>query len=335
MNDGMINTATGRKPLDRTGYILPHEHIASTLQVLETASVKLIIEHYVPLYRRLAQQYGCRTVVELSPRLVAAEFGDKWRTDGNRRDSLEIYAEVSRESGVDVVLCTGFYREFSRPPYFYERSTAELADEMIRDISEGIDGSGVKAGIIKIALDSMDAAQNRKLLAAAAIAQKATGVAVSTHTCSDEVRFGTLNYLEGAGVDPSRIYLGHADSNSDIGEALALARRGCNLILTIWGITDEASIGWHHGQLPKSLSSYMARALLDEGYLGQLLVSVDYGASVKDGKLAPMLYGIDTRDSTFAFTYTVPLLKRMGFTQEQIDTVMKENPAKMLLADKR
>lgn len=91
---------------------------------------------------------------------------------------------------------------------------------MVEEILGGINGTDIKAGIIKVAIDSIDSASDCKLLEAAAIAQLETGVGITTHTCSLDVRSEVLNYLERAGVDPSRIHLGHAGAKSDIAESV-------------------------------------------------------------------------------------------------------------------
>jgi len=87
-----------------------------------------------------------------------------------------------------------------------------------------------------------------------------------------------LDLLEGAGVPPERVYIGHADDNATLPELLALARRGCNLLLTIWGITNPRTIGWSLPALPKYHSPGLVAGLVAEGHASQVLVSIDYAA---------------------------------------------------------
>lgn len=138
--------------------------------------------------------------------------------------------------------------------------------------------------------------------------------------------------MEGAGVDPDRLYVGHCDANADISEEIALAKRGCHLLHTIWGITNPALIGWHKGILLKNHSAYIVRQLIDEGFLNQILASVDYGVySMIDGNLETNVYEIPDRITTFAFTNIIPGLERLGVTREELDRIFVENPRKMLL----
>jgi phosphotriesterase-related protein len=170
-----------------------------------------------PFFTRLREQYGCHTIVEVSP------CGYRYAKD------IELWAELSRRTGVHIVGCTGYYVDVARPADFSSRAASQLADGMIKEITIGIEDTAVRAGIIKIAVSNMGP-DDRKLCLAAALAQRATGVSITTHTCDPMTRRSVLDLLEGAGVDPERIYLGHADGNATLIEWLELAQRGCNMI---------------------------------------------------------------------------------------------------------
>lgn len=330
-----VNTVRGKINVQGLGNILPHEHIVIYPLDQDKSTYEETYGHFVPIYRELVEKYNCRTVVELTPRLetIAAGQSQLPQRSGNRTN-FDLLREISQGSGMNIVLCTGYYLEYSRPDSFKYRAACDIAGEMVDELVKGINGTDIKAGIIKIAINGLDSASDRKLLAAAAIAQKETGVSISTHTCSPSARLGALDFLEGAGVDPGRIYLGHADANSEIAEAISLVKRGCSLLYTVWGISDPKLIGWTKGPLPKHHSSYLVKALIDEGYAGRVLLSVDYAASYQSGRLVTDLYDIPGRTSLYAFTFVVPSLKRLGVNQPDIDRIMMENPKKMLLQDR-
>jgi len=322
-------TISGGVPIEKTGRILPHEHLVLYPSRIEEKYYDVIKKHHIPLLKNLVNDYGCDTIVEVTARRNAdggVGPGDK---SGYIKDNINLCREICTESGINLVLSTGFYREIKRPVYFFGNTVTQLADEMIRDIEDGIDDSGVKAGIIKIAIDDMNSPADIKLLDAAAIAQKATGIAITTHTCSRDTRLGTLNHLENAGVDPERIVLGHADAHADANEILTLAKRNCRLLFTIWGITDAETIGGR-GTISAMHSADLAAILSGEGHIDKLLFSTDYTSSIEDGKLVPALYGIPDRNFCYAFTFTVPALKKVGLTDEQIDKIMVDNPRRML-----
>jgi len=253
---------------------------------------------------------------------------------------MGLAANIARDSGMNLVLSTGWYVDqyakstldvCYRPPEFRDNTAETIAQGMIDDITVGMKGTGVKAGIIKIAVTDLGSGSDRKLLKAAAIAQRETGVSISTHTSPHSVRMGTLDYLEGAGVDPGRIYLGHSDAgNGGITESLALVKRGCSVLYTIWGIFNPNTIGWGGMPLARHFSSYVTAAMVDEGYADKVLFSIDYSVNYTNGDLYYSLYDIPERSPLYAFTYAVPQLKKLGVSQEDLDTIMIDNPRKML-----
>src|SRR5262249_29517331 len=117
---------------------------------------------------KAARDAGVNTVVDLSP----AEAG---------RD-VRFSEEVSRKSGVQIVVCTG-QRLFL--PELKDRTTQQLTELFIKEIEQGIDGTGIKAGVIKAATvsDGVTVSEDR-VLRAAARASKATGVPIQTHSNS-------------------------------------------------------------------------------------------------------------------------------------------------------
>ena len=324
-----FETVLGEVYTEESGYILPHEHILSLLEIPPLERYSEVIdeahEHFVAIYKELAEKYNCKTVVECST--------SYWM-------DMELAVRIARESGINLVLSTGWYSDqyalskldvCYRPPEFNDNPAEVIANVMIDELTVGMKGTDIKAGIIKIAVSDINSDSDLKLLKAAAITHKETGASITTHTVSIASRIGTLNCLEELGVDPKRIYLGHADGgNGSICESLLLVKRGCNLIFTIWGITNPDLIGWDDFPLPKNFSSHVMAALVDDGYADKMLFSIDYSVNYRDGGLKRSLYEIPERTSLYAFTHVVPQLKKLGVSQADIDKIMIENPRKML-----
>ncbi|MHB0876271.1 MAG: phosphotriesterase family protein [Anaerolineae bacterium] len=315
----LVPTVLGPVPADDLGRILPHEHILGaygrglSLQLrFDPPPVAEIREQHLPLLQRLPE-HGCRTIVEVSP------------TGLRRREDVELWVKLSRATGINIVACTGYYVGAMRPAAFADLPATAVADGMIAEATDGILGTGVRAGIIKIAVETFDAG-DRKLCRAAAIAQRQTGLSITTHTCSPDVRLAVLDYLEGAGVPPSRIYLGHADDNATLPELLALVRRGCNVLLTLWGIQNTRRIGWVLPALPRYHSPGLVVGLIAEGHGSQVLVSIDFAAGVEDG-----YYGVEGRDYLYMYSHVLGTLRRMGAADEDIERVMRDNPRRMLV----
>ena len=272
-----IQTVTGPVDSGSLGHVLPHEHVAFYFDRMDEYTRNMAVDHHTPYCRDLVVKYGCNAMVEVTPRRVTDGSCRRPMSPGWEIADYEIQRRLTHKTGMHFIASTGYYVEGSRPAEFATMTTAALAKSMVKDIQHGIGNTGVKAGIIKIAVDDPESESDNKLLQAAAIAQKETGASITTHTCHPAIRTHTLDVLEAAGVPPARITLGHADTNSSLVEALALAKRGCMLLYTIWGITRGDLIGWRYGtDVPRYWSAYLARALADEGYLEQLMISIDY-----------------------------------------------------------
>ena len=320
-----VPTVLDEVDLGDLGRVLPHEHIASVYghwgqqqDEPDPEWEETVLAHYTPMLTRLYQEYDCRTIVEVSP---------SW---GFRRArDLEVWAELTRRTGVNIVVSSGFYTARTRPPDFADRSANDLADLIIGEATEGVAGTSVKAGIIKIAVSEFGH-DDRKLCRAAAIAQRETGLSITTHTCSPRVRHGTLDILEGAGVPPERVYLGHADDNAALPELLSLVQRGVNVLLTIWGIQNMASIGWRLPTLPRYHSPGLLAGIAAEGHGDQVLMSIDYSAGFVEGALVQDLYDVAGRTSLYMFTHVLDALRRMGVDDQTVERILRDNPREML-----
>jgi len=325
-----IETVLGSVPADSLGCILPHEHVASVYgswanwggvrtEEPNPQWEQAVLDHYTPLLTALARDFGCRTIVDATP---------KWGCSGPR--DIEVWAELSRRSGVNIVVSTGYFSRPVRPANFPDLTVSQLADEMIGDIEEGIHGTHVRAGMIKFNVSDFDP-DGVKLLKAVAIAQRKTGVPVNN--CASAHRM-VLDTLVGAGVSPERIYLGHGDTNGSIPGLMDTLRRGCNTIFTIWSIQNPSLIGWRQPVLPKFHSAELTAALLAEGYGDQVLISMDYSAMTgfdEEGRLKADLYEVPGRTYLYMFTHVLDMLRRFGVGEEAIEHLLRDNPRRMLL----
>ena len=171
----MVQTVLG--PLDATslGFTLPHEHIADGPYFLDKwpkawgGRAEFVDKAVEKL--KLVRAAGVSTIVDLSP------------YDDATRD-IRFLKEVSRKSGLNMIACTG-QRFF--PPISHvsmpARTIEGLADFFKRDIEHGIDGTDIKAGVIKIGIVGKDVTALEEMgLRAAARASKATGIPIRTHT---------------------------------------------------------------------------------------------------------------------------------------------------------
>ncbi len=154
---------------------------------------------------------------------------------GRNPDAL---VQKSRESGVHIIMGAGFYVEAVHPKDMDERSVEDLAREIVGDIVEGVESSGVRAGIIgEIGCTWPLAPNERKSLSAAAIAQRETGAAMLVHPGRHpDAPLEILGLLASGGADISRVIMGHLDRTVFEFDALqSIAASGCYLEWDLFG----------------------------------------------------------------------------------------------------
>ena len=173
---GIVQTVRGPLDASKLGFTLPHEHICVSSAGFwrewpeffggRAAFIAKVVEKL-----KAAKREGVDTIVDVTP----ADVG---------RD-VRLLEEVSRKSGVNIVACTGhwLFPSLSMSP----RTVEELTDFFVLEIERGIEDTGIKAGVIKVATDEEGVTPFlEKALRAAARASKATGIPVTTHTNAAE-----------------------------------------------------------------------------------------------------------------------------------------------------
>ena len=193
----------------QSGYTMMHEHVTIDLSgVKKDPDCRLDCKDQTIAEFRALKELGVGNVLEVT-------------NLGMGRD-VDYIMDVARASGINILVCTGFYKEPFLPDYVYTSSEEELADLMVAEIEEGIGKSGVKASAIgefgtsKERMTDME----RKVFRSCAMAARRTGRLVTTHTTLGTLGIEQADYLISMGLDPSRIVIGHMDLSNDIGGAL-------------------------------------------------------------------------------------------------------------------
>ena len=186
-----INTVLGPMETEELGFTLSHEHLATNAAgILKTFPELVdrsgIIEQAKDTLKE-AYEEGLRTIIDVS----TIDLG---------RD-VEMMREVSRNTRVNIVAATGNHLAVPRP--FIDLQPEDIADLYVREIEVGIEGTGIKAGIIKVASDEGGVTPAQEIvLRAAGQASIRTGVPISTpsslriRTCSSPTRSGAQVYVE-------------------------------------------------------------------------------------------------------------------------------------------
>jgi phosphotriesterase-related protein len=301
---GVVQTVLGPIDASKLGFTLTHEHIVpadyEARASRKTFSSRAISVADAVDKLKAARDAGVSTVVDLTP----AEGG---------RD-VHFAAEVSRRSGMQIVVCTG-QRLF--PPELRDRSIAQLTELFIKEIQQGIDDTGIRAGVIKAATVSEGATVfEERVLRAAARASKATGVPIETHS-NARLRGGIrqAEIFEAEGVNPARVSIGHSDDTDDMDYLIGLAKRGYTLGMdhAFWGMTRGTRLPWQ-----KRLES--VKRLIDAGFVEQIFFSNDWVHGDVDREK------VNPEGMLFTLHKTIPYLKQLGVLEQQIQTIGVENP---------
>jgi phosphotriesterase-related protein len=215
-------------PIDSAdlGFTLMHEHVLVANQAMRRCFPDYVDEAWLVRHAteelRAAAERGVRSMVDLTP----INLG---------RDA-KLIRRVAEASGVQIVAATGFY--WVEEPWMEAWQVEQLAAYLIRDIEEGMEGTNVRAGIIKCATDRLGVTPlNEKLLQVAAHAHRRTGVPISTHTSvENRSGLGQQEVFERAGVDLSRVVIGHCGDTEDLDYLEAILRRGSTIGMDRFGV---------------------------------------------------------------------------------------------------
>jgi phosphotriesterase-related protein len=206
------------------------------------------------------------------------------------------------------------------------RTVGGLAEYFANEIDRGIDGTDIKAGVIKIGIKgARPTALEEMGLRAAARASKATGVPIRIHTDAAH-RAGESDavILEDEGVNPARVSFDHSDDSGDMDYFLGLVRRGYSLGM------DHV----HRGLIADFKPSFERRAecikmIVDAGFADKVFISSDseFGGSLLPEEARDWRESIDPpHGMLFSTLRLLPSLNKLGVSSEQIHVITVENP---------
>ena len=307
-----VNTILGPVDTADFGFTLSHEHVGTNAAGLRNTYPEFIdragIVEQSTAAMKEAFDEGVRTIIDVS----TFDLG---------RDVLTM-KEVAEGSGMQIVAATGNHLAVPRP--FGDVSPDVIAELYIRELEEGIEGTGIKAGIIKVASDRGGITPPQEVvLRAAARTQKATGAPISTHTWSPE-RIGEqqVRILEEEGVDLNRVYIGHSNDDTDMEYLLGLLNKG------VWLGLDRYPGGLVAGTPNWEQRTEVAKRLMDAGFTNRIMLSHDYsvpkarhGAEVQEQRRRA-----NPDQYNFVGRYVLPRLKELGASEEEIRQITVDNP---------
>ncbi|MGH2448530.1 MAG: phosphotriesterase family protein [Chloroflexota bacterium] len=340
MHDAVM-TVTGPIPATDLGVTLAHEHLFIDLNCLWQAphqSWQEGLDNSIPcLHNRglLAMDpYVSRPNLCLDESGVAAQELQTFRDLGGCsvvdltvhgiRPRPEALATLSRQTGVHIVAGCGFYVQRAHPPSVAGMSQDEIADFLGREVEIGIDGTGIRPGIIgELGTSSPIHPDERKVLRAAAAVQRETGLSINVHVAIwAREALSVLDILEEAGANPGRVVISHLDEALDTDYHRAVLRRGAYVEFDTFG---SEFYYLSDGQREPSDSERLEALtrLLHEGWTDRLLLSQDVCIKMHLQRYGGYGYGHILRS-------IVPRMLRRGIDSDTIQTMLVANPARVL-----
>jgi phosphotriesterase-related protein len=211
------------------------------------------------------------------------------------------------------VCAAGFY--WDPFPEVAENSPLEaIRDAMIAEIETGVDGTGIRCGVIKVGTAREPNEPAELLFRAAAAASRATGAPVITHTSSPDQAAWHIRVLESAGMDLSHAVISHMGAAKDVSELVEVARAG-----VFMGV-DKVS--FPKGPTNVELAD-LVRDACDKGLERQLILSSDIARKTLLSQYGGKGYCTTLRDF-------VPMLAERGIPAATIELMLRDNPARML-----
>ncbi len=246
---------------------------------------------------------------------------------GLARDPLGL-KRIALATGLNIIMGSGYYIGASHPPELVKMTESEIAEGIIKDITVGVGDTGVKAGIIgEIGCSRPLQEREKKVLQAAATAQRITGAPLMIHPAfDDEISLGIVDILGEAGADLGHTVLCHVNVYAFKPETLRkIADAGCYL-----GFESFGNLGYPHllqGRLLEHRCDldYLDTIadLIEEGYLEKILIAHD--VCFKDFLT---VYG--GNGYAHILRNTLPVMRIRGFTEEQIHALMVKNPERYM-----
>jgi phosphotriesterase-related protein len=310
----VVTIQTIRGPIDTSelGMTLSHEHFTTSAAGIERFpefyNEEECLDVSLEALRRV-RQVGIDSIIDLTT------------FDLGRQVSL-FQKAAEANTGVNVVCATGAYRWV--PAYLGSRDPDEIADHFLREIQDGIHGTGIRAGIIKLAWDmeyrlsSVSGRSPRgnleRTARGAARAAKAGGVPISCHTLAfDELGTPLLDIFEDEGLDLRAVTIGHSNDSINLDYLKGMAARGATVGLDRFGLL--------RGQEELERRSALALSLIRAGYAEQVCLGHDGNAYPRMGASRP-----GNPDCWLPVSQIeLPWLRAHGATDDDIDAVMRRS----------
>jgi phosphotriesterase-related protein len=299
-----VNTMLGPVDSSALGYTRMHEHLFFGWPGVE-------LDPFIKFDEENIVKKGIETALAMKKRGITTLVD---ATPINLERHVEFLVRIAEKSGMNIIASTGFSDVPFLPFHFAHMGVDQLAAIMEHEITKGIRGTNVKAGIIKLGTGRGTVAEPEvKIFQAAARVSKNTNAPIITHTTDGTLGLEQIDILEEAGADLSRVVIGHTCGSSNISYYLNIIERGA--------YAGFDRIGWTEFQRDEVRLAAIG-GLIVAGHTNKLVLSQDIIAYM------PSTSGIPLPElkPTYLDDEFIPRLLRGGIAQASIDQILIDNP---------
>ncbi|MBR62106.1 MAG: hypothetical protein CL904_05565 [Dehalococcoidia bacterium] len=342
---GKIQTVLGLIEPDDLGVTLTHEHslidLSCYFSMPEEATERWYVDQPVTieiLSSLMPRLFHNRDVGDLCDEKHQTEEVYKYYLSGGNslvdttsigiaRDPLAL-TRISRATGLNIIMGASYYVPASYSEEIYDQTEQEITDAIVKDITVGVKDTGVKSGIIGEVGNFWPTNEtSRKILRASAHASVETGAAISIHPGGHpDALLQHLNDLIEAGADPTRIIMGHLDVFPYSPEVVKeIAETGATLEFDRFGSenTNFAEAGLEIAFPSDVQRIERIEQLIEWGYESQIVIA-------QDVCLKTDLSSYGGGGYTHILDSIIPRMRKRGFSNDNIDKMMVENPKRLL-----
>ncbi|AIO19405.1 hypothetical protein KQ51_01529 [Candidatus Izimaplasma bacterium HR1] len=285
------------------GYTMMHEHLTIDLSRIKNDPDTILdnIEDTISEFKNLYKN-GVRNILDVTNH----EMG--------RNDDAII--QIQKETGINIITSTGYYKDPFLSQEFIGKSVDELAQDFITELVNGFESSLQKPQVIgEIGTSKNEMTVNEeKLFHASSIAQKKTNCVIYTHTTLATYALEQISYFQEKEVDLSKVIIGHVDLSGDQNYIVKILETGVNV-----GFDTIGKINY----MKDEVRAEILKHIQDIGRIDQVVLSLDITRKSHFKKNNGIGYN-------YLFTDFIPLLKKYGVTDQSIETMLKHNPNRLL-----
>jgi len=318
MNRTVINTVTGQITPDQLGPTLMHEHLMIGSVGWESDTIRPGLDREEMMSVCLEkigqiQARGIKSMVDPCPNDMGRD--------------VEFMGEAAVKTGLQIICATGLYHEHEGgAPYWRLRAlmgggVEDIAELFIKELTEGIGDTGIKAGIIKVATGVGEITQYEKtILQAAAMAAGETGAPITTHTTEGQLGDQQQAILKEHGVPAHRIIIGHSCGSTDHDYHTRIVNEGSYIGFDRIGVTPL---------VPDEERAKSIMALITKDKIAQIIVSHDSVWCWRGGQISSpevKAYMESMLNACRFHDDMIPMLKSMGADDRQIEMLLVDNP---------